>query len=121
MELPSNNIVRSYKAKIVGDINNLGIEEIRKGILINKVHYAPIKLKIITKTKNTTWIELQLTEGKNREIRKIIQYYNLKISRLIRISYGQFYLNDLKKNEVIEVNKSKMKNLISILEKDKPC
>ncbi len=121
LELPSNNIVRSYKAKIVGDINNLGIEEIRKGILINKVHYAPIKLKIITKTKNTTWIELQLTEGKNREIRKIIQYYNLKISRLIRISYGQFYLNDLKKNEVIEVNKSKMKNLISILEKDKHC
>jgi len=121
LELPSNNIKRSYKVKIIGDIGNLKIEEIRKGISINKVHYAPIKLKIISKTKNTTWIELQLTEGKNREIRKIIQYYNLKISRLIRISYGQFYLNDLKKNEVIEVNKSKMNNLISILEKDKLC
>ena len=121
LELPSNNIKRSYKVKIIGDIGNLKIEEIRKGISINKVHYAPIKLKIISKTKNTTWIELQLTEGKNREIRKIIQYYNLKISRLIRISYGQFYLNDLKKNEVIEVNKSEMNNLISILEKDKLC
>ena len=121
LELPSNNIKRSYKVKVIGDIDNLKIEEIRKGISINKVHYAPIKLKIISKTKNTTWIELQLTEGKNREIRKIIQYYNLKISRLIRISYGQFYLNDLKKNEVIEVNKSKMNNLISILEKDKLC
>ena len=121
LELPSNNIKRSYKVKIIGDIGNLKIEEIRKGISISKVHYAPIKLKIISKTKNTTWIELQLTEGKNREIRKIIQYYNLKISRLIRISYGQFYLNDLKKNEVIEVNKSKMNNLISILEKDKLC
>ena len=121
LELPSNNIKRGYKVKIIGDIGNLKIEEIRKGISINKVHYAPIKLKIISKAKNTTWIELQLTEGKNREIRKIIQYYNLKISRLIRISYGQFYLNDLKKNEVIEVNKSKMNNLISILEKDKLC
>ena len=121
LELPSNNIKRSYKVKVIGDIDNLKIEEIRKGISINKVHYAPIKLKIISKTKNTTWIELQLTEGKNREIRKIIQYYNLKISRLIRISYGQFYLNDLKKNEVIEVNKTKMNNLISILEKDKLC
>ena len=121
LELPSNNIKRSYKVKIIGDIGNLKIEEIRKGISINKVHYAPIKLKIISKTKNTTWIELQLTEGKNREIRKIIQYYNLKISRLIRISYGQFYLNNLKKNEVIEVNKSEMNNLISILEKDKLC
>ena len=121
LELPSNNIKRSYKVKIIGDIGNLKIEEIRRGISINKVHYAPIKLKIISKTKNTTWIELQLTEGKNREIRKIIQYYNLKISRLIRISYGQFYLNDLKKNEVIEVNKSEMNNLISILEKDKLC
>ena len=96
LELPSNNIKRSYKVKVIGDIDNLKIEEIRKGISINKVHYAPIKLKIISKTKNTTWIELQLTEGKNREIRKIIQYYNLKISRLIRISYGQFYLNNLK-------------------------
>ena len=90
-------------------------------VIITRNKGANSLIKIISKTKNTTWIELQLTEGKNREIRKIIQYYNLKISRLIRISYGQFYLNDLKKNEVIEVNKSKMNNLISILEKDKLC
>ena len=121
LELPSNNIKRSYKVKVIGDIGNLKIEEIRKGISINKVHYAPIKLKIISKTKNTTWIELQLTEGKNREIRKIIQYYNLKISRLIRISYGQFYLNDLKKNEITEINKNKIKNILNILKKDKTC
>ena len=121
MELPSNKIKRIYKVKIRGDICNLKAEEIEKGITINKVRYSPIKLKIISKTKNITWLEFNLIEGKNREIRKILEYYNLQVSRLIRISYGQFYLNDLKKNEITEINKNKIKNILNILKKDKTC
>ena len=121
MELPSNKIKRIYKVKIRGDICNLKAEEIEKGITINKVRYSPIKLKIISKTKNITWLEFNLIEGKNREIRKILEYCNLQISRLIRISYGQFYLNDLKKNEITEINKNKIKNILNILKKDKAC
>ena len=121
MELPSNKIKRIYKVKIRGDICNLKAEEIEKGITINKVRYSPIKLKIISKTKNITWLEFNLIEGKNREIRKILEYYNLQVSRLIRISYGQFYLNDLKKNEITEINKNKIKNILNILKKDKAC
>jgi len=121
MELPSNKIKRIYKVKIRGDICNLKAEEIEKGITINKVRYSPIKLKIISKTKNITWLEFNLIEGKNREIRKILEYCNLQVSRLIRISYGQFYLNDLKKNEITEINKNKIKNILNILKKDKAC
>ena len=121
MELPSNKIKRIYKVKIRGDICNLKAEEIEKGITINKVRYSPIKLKIISKTKNITWLEFNLIEGKNREIRKILEYCNLQVSRLIRISYGQFYLNDLKKNEIAEINKNKIKNILNILKKDKTC
>ena len=121
MELPSNKIKRIYKVKIRGDICNLKAEEIEKGITINKVRYSPIKLKIISKTKNITWLEFNLIEGKNREIRKILEYCNLQVSRLIRISYGQFYLNDLKKNEITEINKNKIKNILNILKKDKTC
>ena len=121
MELPSNKIKRIYKVKIRGDICNLKAEEIEKGITINKVRYSPIKLKIISKTKNITWLEFNLIEGKNREIRKILEYCNLQVSRLIRISYGQFYLNDLKKNEIAEINKNKIKNILNILKKDKAC
>ena len=121
MELPSNKIKRIYKVKIRGDICNLKAEEIEKGITINKIRYSPIKLKIISKTKNITWLEFNLIEGKNREIRKILEYCNLQVSRLIRISYGQFYLNDLKKNEITEINKNKIKNILNILKKDKAC
>ena len=121
MELPSNKIKRIYKVKIRGDICNLKAEEIEKGITINKVRYSPIKLKIISKTKNITWLEFNLIEGKNREIRKILEYCNLQVSRLIRISYGQFYLNDLKKNEIAEINKNKIKNILNILKKDRTC
>ena len=121
MELPSNKIKRIYKVKIRGDICNLKAEEIEKGITINKVRYSPIKLKIISKTKNITWLEFNLIEGKNREIRKILEHCNLQVSKLIRISYGQFYLNDLKKNEITEINKNKIKNILNILKKDKAC
>jgi len=113
LELPSNNIKRSYKVKIIGDIGNLKIEEIRKGISINKVHYAPIKLKIISKTKNTTWIELQLTEGKNREIRKLMEYIKLKVTKLKRIEYGPFKLNELKPGEIHSATKSEIYNYLN--------
>ena len=115
LELPINKIQRTYKAKIYGNLSFLNIKEIQKGIKINNIKYAPIKIKITTKKDKTSWIELQLTEGKNREIRKVLENYNLKVIKLLRISYGKFSLQNIKKNEIVELHYNDFKDIISLI------
>ena len=116
LELPSNKIDRVYKVKVSGKINSLDLNKIKKGIKINKIQYGPIKIKISKENDSISWLELKLNEGKNREIRNILEHHDLKVLRLIRISFGPFKLNNLKKGEIIEVNKNKYKKTLNFLE-----
>ena len=116
LELPSNKIDRVYKVKVSGEINSLDLNKIKKGIKINKIQYGPIKIKISRKNDSISWLELKLSEGKNREIRNILEHHNLKILRLIRISFGPFKLNNIKKGEIIELNKNKYKKTLNFIE-----
>ena len=70
--------------------------QIESGITIDKIKYKPAKMEIIDQKKSNFWIKIKLTEGKNREIRKIMEHFNLRVSRLIRIAYGDFNLGKLK-------------------------
>ena len=74
------------------------------------------KIKVSKENDRISWLELRLNEGKNREIRNILEYHDLKVIRLIRISFGPFKLNNLKKGEIIEINKNKYKKTLNILE-----
>ena len=116
LELPSNKIDRVYKAKVSGKINSLDLNKIKKGIKINKIQYGPIKIKVSKENDRISWLELRLNEGKNREIRNILEYHDLKVLRLIRISFGPFKLNNLQKGEIIEIYKNKYKKTLNILE-----
>ena len=73
-----------------------------RGVEISEFKYAPLKIEIISKNNNN-WYNIKLIEGKNREIRKILGYFGLKVKKLIRIGYGDFFLNNLKVREVIEI------------------
>ena len=70
---------------------------------ISEFKYAPLKIEIISKNNNNNWYNIKLIEGKNREIRKILGYFGLKVKKLIRIGYGDFFLDNLKVREVIEI------------------
>ena len=62
-----------------------------------------MEINLISKNRNSFWYNFKLTEGKNREIRNVLGHYELKVKKLIRISYGEFLLNDQKSGEVLEV------------------
>ena len=66
--------------------------------------YKPKSIRLISEGSTNSWFEVILTEGKNREIRKIFEYFSLKVNRLIRIKYGKYELGNLKPGEFKEIS-----------------
>lgn len=109
LELPQNGWSRRYKVKVHGIINNKKISDLEKGVTIDGVSYGEVKITIESEQGTNTWLTITLHEGKNREIRRLMQYVGLDVARLIRLSYGPFQLGSLKKGEVKEVAQKVLK------------
>lgn len=103
MELPSSKIKRIYRVRVFGKLGIDKIKKAEKGIEIDGEKFHPQKISLISSSSNNHWLEFILTEGKNREIRKICNYFGLKISKLTRTSYGEYNLGKLKVGQVKEV------------------
>ncbi len=101
LERPENKIERTYKVRVYGRGRSLDIEN--KKIVIDEVVYRPKSIKLTKKSGANSWYEVVLTEGKNREIRKIFEHFGFEVSRLIRTSYGVYNLGDMKPGEFKEV------------------
>lgn len=105
MELPKTGVERTYRARTFGDITQNQLEELYRGITVEGMHYGPIEANLERRTGRNQWIEMTLTEGKNREVRRVLEYLSLKVSRLIRTRYGPFVLGDLAKGEIDAVRR----------------
>ena len=103
MELPSSGIPRTYRARTFGDISQEQLEELSEGVTIEGMHYGSINANMERRTGRNQWIELTLTEGKNREVRRVLEHLGLQVSRLLRTSYGPFELLDLPRGQVVEI------------------
>tara|TARA_B100000579_G_scaffold220111_1_gene179993 strand:- start:4080 stop:4763 length:684 start_codon:yes stop_codon:yes gene_type:complete len=102
-ELPSSNLLRVYRVCLNGIINKQKINRINSGLTIEGIHYNKIKIEIEKSTSNSTWVLFKLLEGKNREIRNICKYFKWKITRLIRVQYGNIKLSKLKPGNLVEI------------------
>ncbi|WP_375404068.1 pseudouridine synthase [uncultured Sphingomonas sp.] len=103
LELPATGVERAYRARTYGEISQERLEELIEGIEIDGIRYGPIDANLERRTGANTWIELILTEGKNREVRRVLEHLGLQVSRLLRTRYGPFLLGDLKPGEIGEV------------------
>ncbi len=103
MELPSSGIPRIYRARTFGDVTQEQLEELIDGISIDGVNYGPIDANLERSTGRNQWIEVSITEGKNREVRKVLEHLGLQVSRLIRTAYGPFELEDLPRGRVRKI------------------
>ncbi len=103
MELPSSGVPRTYRARTFGDITQNELEGLIEGIEIDGMRYGKIDANLERSTGRNQWIELTLTEGKNREVRRVLEHLGLEVSRLLRTSYGPFELLDLPRGAVVEI------------------
>jgi len=103
LELPATGVTRSYRARAYGNVTQAQLEELIEGVEIDGVRYGSIDANLERRTGANVWIELKLTEGKNREVRRVLEHLGLRVSRLIRIAYGPFALGDLPAGAVEEI------------------
>jgi 23S rRNA pseudouridine2605 synthase len=100
LESPNNRIIRTYKVKVQGIIDNNALAKIKKGLLINKIYYKVKNIKEIDKSRSYSWFIIKLDEGKNNHIRKIFLKLGFSVNKLIRIQYGPIKLSSLKSGEL---------------------
>lgn len=103
MELPSTGVPRTYRARAFGEISQQQLEDLFDGIEVDGMQYGPIEANLERRTGRNQWIEMTLTEGKNREVRRVLEHLGLKVNRLIRTAYGPFTLGEMPVGEVDEV------------------
>ena len=139
LELPSNGWSRRYKVKVHGFLDERRLKKLAKGATIDGIAYGPCKITIdsrpnpaaapvrngtaaavpetapASRTATNAWLTVSLTEGKNREIRKLMASVGLEVARLIRLSYGPFQLGSLKPGEVREVPQKTLREQLGSL------
>ena len=110
LELPDTALVRQYRARARGRIKQADLDTLKDGVTVDGVRYGPV-LATIDKAKTNEdggqsanlWISVQISEGKNREVRKVLESIGLTVNRLIRLAYGPFQLGTLPVGAVEEV------------------
>ena len=120
MELPSSGVPRTYRARTFGDVSQAQLEDLMDGITIEGVNYGSIDANLERRTGRNQWVELTLTEGKNREVRRVLEHLGLKVSRLIRTAYGPFALGDLPRGAADELRKEDVERFRSSLNSSSP-
>lgn len=107
LELPATGVMRRYRARAHGRITQERLDKLKDGVTVEGVRYGAIEAKL-DKAKegpqgSNLWITVTLAEGKNREVRRVLESLGLKVNRLIRLSYGPFALGTLEVGEIEEV------------------
>jgi len=115
LELPSSNVERIYRARAFGLVSQAQLEDLIDGVEIDGVRYGSIDANLERRTGRNCWIEMKLAEGKNREVRRVLEYLGLQVSRLIRIAYGPFLLGDMAPGSINEVPRDEVARLRTAL------
>ena len=109
LELPSTGLQRVYRARAYGDVSQEQLEGLADGVTIDGVRYGPIVADLERRTGRNLWLQVGITEGRNREVRRILEHFDLQVSRLIRLAYGPVMLGDLEPGGVAEVRQVDLK------------
>ncbi len=127
------DLTRVYKVRVSGKLTDEQIKQAKAGIEVEGIRYSGIAIKNVSNAdsmrgdgrqvrtvgghEKNCWIEMSLTEGKNREIRKIINYFGLSVSRLIRIKYHEFSLGNIAIGNLIEADGRVVKKILQAIER----
>jgi len=109
LELPSTGWVRTYRVRVNGRFHHKRLEEISKGVTIEGVNYRKVEIELDERKEGVNqWLTIKIREGKNREVRKLLEYVGMTVTRLLRTSYGPFELKNLQRGSIEEVAKSEL-------------
>ncbi len=113
---PSTGWKRCYRVRVHGRPQEKELDMLRKGAKIDGMQYAPASITLKETMSANCWLEVTLTEGKNREIRRMFEHINCPVNRLIRTSFGQFKLGSLKPSQTLKIDDAVVEKLIPELQ-----
>lgn len=113
MEMPATGWLRRYRVRVRGSVDESKLKALKDGITIAGINYGAIDAVLDSKTRTNAWLSVSLSEGKNREIRKVMEHMDLSVNRLIRLSYGPYHLDKLQRGAVQEVSAKALRNQLS--------
>lgn len=118
LEMPSTAWVRQYRARALGHATQVDLDRLKNGTTVDGVIYGPMEATLDKRVdkadgRANIWLTVSITEGKNREVRKVLESIGLKVNRLIRLAYGPFLLGNLEPGDAEEVGPRVIRELLS--------
>ncbi|MCE9521102.1 MAG: rRNA pseudouridine synthase [Alphaproteobacteria bacterium] len=114
LELPANGWIRKYRARVFGRLTQADLDGLLRGVMIEGIEYRPVEANLDRQQGGNAWATIALKEGKNREVRKLMEHIGVTVNRLIRISFGPFHLGQLKEGELDEIPSKVMREQMGI-------
>jgi 23S rRNA pseudouridine2605 synthase len=115
LELPATGWVRRYRVRVHGQPNPTALDDLRRGMTVDGVRYGPIEAAIERQQGTNAWLSVALAEGKNREVRRVMEALGLPVNRLIRVGYGPFMLGELPLGDIVEVAQGELRRVTAAL------
>jgi len=112
LELPATGWLRRYRVRALGRVTPEALDRLKRGITVAGIHYGPIEATLDREQGANVWLTMGLREGKNREVRKVLEHLGLKVNRLIRVAYGPFELGELGDGAVEEVETDELRETL---------
>ncbi|HLW70830.1 MAG TPA: pseudouridine synthase [Candidatus Binataceae bacterium] len=112
LEHPAQLFPRTYRIRAHGHAETSVVARLARGLTVDGIYYRPIQATLDRNQGGNCWMTMTLNEGKNREIKTILEHLGLQVARLIRIGYGPFELGPLPPNEVEEVASERLAKLL---------
>ena len=110
LELPATAWLRRYRVRANGRVTQEQLDRLRSGITVEGVRYGPVEATLDREQGANVWLTFAIREGKNREVRKVLETLGLRVNRLIRVSYGPFALGELADGAVKEVETAALRS-----------
>ncbi|HET8729383.1 MAG TPA: pseudouridine synthase [Alphaproteobacteria bacterium] len=120
LELPATGWPRRYRVRVHGAVDEVKLAGLIRGTVVSGVKYGPIEAALDRRQGSNAWLTVSLREGKNREVRKVMESLGLVVTRLIRVAYGPFQLGSLPAGAVEEVRPNVLRDQLGAFLKSAP-
>jgi 23S rRNA pseudouridine2605 synthase len=114
LELPATGWLRRYRVRAHGEVTQGQLDALREGVTIEGINYLGIEARLEREQGSNVWLMIGLREGKNREIKRVLDHLGLSVNRLIRVSFGPFELGDLEEGAVSELNTRVLRDQLGV-------
>jgi 23S rRNA pseudouridine2605 synthase len=112
LELPATGWLRRYRVRAYGLVDEARLVRLADGVTVDGVRYGPIEAGLDSRKGDNAWLTVSLREGRNREVRRVLEHLGLRVNRLIRVAYGPFQLGQLTAGSIEEVRESQLRRAL---------